>query len=101
MAAPWKVLGAKALVPGLLSFPDGEAYRVQLEATGEGEEGEGEGDPAEAILMLSVLDAVLPALSRTWAVNVDDPAAVGVPEITPEEDKVNPAFSDPLSRDHV
>ena len=88
-------MGAKTLVPELLSFPEGEAYRVQLDATGVGE-----GDPAEAILMLSVLDDVLPALSRTWTVNVDDPATVGVPEMVGEP-MLNPVGSEPLSSDQV
>ena len=40
------------------------------------------------------------ALSVTLTVKLDDPAAVGVPDIVPPE-RLNPAGSDPLATDHV
>jgi hypothetical protein len=53
------------------------------------------------MLMLSVADAVTPALSRTCAVKVNNPAAVGVPEMLPEEDNVKPAGKEPLRTDQL
>ena len=40
------------------------------------------------------------ALSVTLTVKVDEPAAVGAPEIAPPE-RLSPAGSDPLANDHV
>ena len=40
------------------------------------------------------------ALSVTLTVKLDDPTAVGVPDIVPPE-RLNPAGSDPLATDHV
>ena len=40
-------------------------------------------------------------LSCTAAVNVDVPLAVGVPEMTPEDPRVNPAGRLPDVTDHV
>ena len=59
------------------------------------------GAASGVMLMLSVADAVLPALSRTCAVKVNNPAAAGVPEMLPEEDNVKPAGSEPLRTDQV
>jgi hypothetical protein len=39
--------------------------------------------------------------SVTLTVKVDEPDAVGVPEIVPEADKVNPAGNDPELTLHV
>lgn len=44
--------------------------------------------------------AVVFELSRTWAVKLEVPAAVGVPEITPAALNVNPAGSDPALTVH-
>ena len=62
---------------------------------------DGGGATGEAMLMLSALDAVLAALSFTWTLNGNDAARVGTPEIVPEEDKLNPVGSKPLTIDHV
>ena len=80
------------LVPAELSFPEAEAYSVQSVA---------KVGSAGPMLMLSALDAVLAALSRTWTLKGNDPANVGVPEMTPEEDKPNPVGKEPLDTDHV
>jgi len=46
--------------------------------------------------------ALLPSfVSPTTAKNVTVPAWVGVPEITPADDSVNPGGKDPDSRNHV
>ena len=49
----------------------------------------------------SCLVVVCDWLSATCTVNVDVPAAVGVPLMTPPLDNVNPAGSAPVGRDHV
>ena len=54
--------------------------------------------PVDAALIFSVRlsVAVAPAASFTCAVNVDVPAAVGVPEIMPVAERFKPAGSVPL-----
>jgi hypothetical protein len=44
--------------------------------------------------------AVRDAESVTRTVNVEVPAAVGVPEIAPPDDNANPGGNDPASSDH-
>lgn len=79
-------------MPALLLLPEAEAYSVQSVAspllTG-------------AMLRLSVADAVVPALSRTSTMKVNEPAAVGVPETVPEEDRLSPLGNEPLNTDQV
>jgi hypothetical protein len=41
------------------------------------------------------------ALSVTLTVKLLDPAALGVPDIVPPADKLNPVGSDPAETDHV
>ena len=54
-------------------------------------------------LMATISEAVADceALSVARTVNVLDPATVGVPEIVPPLDSVNPAGKVPLASDHV
>ena len=54
-----------------------------------------------AMEIVSDLVAVAPELSFTCAVNVAEPAAVGVPPIVPPADRVRPAGNDPDASDHV
>jgi hypothetical protein len=51
-------------------------------------------------MIVSDLLAVVLAVSVTFAVKVDDPAAVGVPVIAPPADKLSPAGRDPFANDH-
>jgi hypothetical protein len=44
--------------------------------------------------------AVFAAPSVTFTVKLLDPAAVGVPDIVPPADRLNPAGNDPLATDH-
>ncbi len=44
--------------------------------------------------------ALFAALSLTFTVKLDDPAAPGVPDIAPPADRVNPAGNDPLDKVH-
>ena len=54
------------------------------------------------MFMLNAAEVVAAALSFTWIVNENDPAAVGVPEIVPDdEDNERPVGSCPLSTDQV
>ena len=53
------------------------------------------GGALTVMLKDAVADSVGDELSVTFTVKVDDPAVVGVPEITPEEESVSPAGRDP------
>ena len=56
---------------------------------------------AEALITIDSAALAEPvALSVTLTVKLDEPAAVGVPDIVPPE-RLNPAGSDPLATDHV
>jgi len=59
--------------------------------------------PDDAVLIFSVSGSVAVALAEsvTRAVNVDVPAVVGVPEITPVLEMLRPAGSVPLLMLHV
>jgi len=57
---------------------------------------------AAAIAIFSDCDAVLLLASFTCTVKLEVPAAVGVPEMAPDEAfRLNPAGSDPLLRLHI
>ena len=56
-------------------------------------------NPSETA-MDSAFDAVCPALD-TWTVKLLVPDAVGVPEITPAEDRVMPPGRFPLDKDQL
>ena len=51
-------------------------------------------------VMVKALEAVCAAASSTWIVEVNWPAVVGVPEMTPPEDSVRPVGNWPLTIDH-
>jgi hypothetical protein len=51
--------------------------------------------------MLNVRDVVTIALSRTWMVNVDVPAALGVPDTLPVDDNESPCGKEPETTLHV
>jgi hypothetical protein len=56
--------------------------------------------PGGLIISESAAVADPDALSETLTLNVDVPAAVGVPVIAPPAPSVSPAGSDPLATDH-
>jgi hypothetical protein len=57
-------------------------------------------NPGPLIIKDNAALADTEALSVTLTVKLDGPAVVGVPEIVPPE-RLNPAGSDPLTRDQV
>ena len=66
----------------------------------------GRGDAVEIesgrlMVIGKVLDAVCDALSVTWTVKLEVPAADGVPLITPADDSVRPAGSAPAVTDQA
>jgi hypothetical protein len=63
--------------------------------------GEGAGAGAELTCTVKPELALPEALSATWTVNVELPAAVGVPPNTPAEVSVNPAGSEPDISDQL
>ena len=54
-----------------------------------------------ATVKVKLLAAVCELASWTVAVNVEDPAVVGVPLITPPEERLSPAGSEPEVVDQV
>jgi len=56
--------------------------------------------PAGLITSDKAAVAAAEALSVTLTVKLLDPAAVGVPDIVPPADRLNPAGKDPLDTDH-